>query len=252
MRGDLSPVLAALESASHPVDCFIRDDDAGWDSEALFALLDLTQAAGVPIDLAVIPAAVDDALTHRLIERIDARPGRLGIHQHGLSHANHQTDLASGGRKCEFGPARGPEAQQLDLLRGQALLHERFGSRVDAIFTPPWNRCATHTPELLAGLGWAALSRDRGATPQHELRELPVDLDWSRAHRQGGAAAVAEAWAARLRERLADGRAFGLMLHHAAMDGAERALLGRWLAALSTHPRLRWRAMRALLSEPAV
>ena len=54
-RGSVNVLLRALDAASGPVPFFLRDDDAGWDDARLFALLDCTQQAGVPIDLAVIP-----------------------------------------------------------------------------------------------------------------------------------------------------------------------------------------------------
>ena len=91
----------------------------------------------------------------------------------------------AGGRKCEFGPAREPELQRLDLSNGWNQLLRQFGPRLDPIFTPPWNRCAAETPHVLAGLGYAALSRSRGATAQQVLPELPVDIDWSRQYREG-------------------------------------------------------------------
>jgi hypothetical protein len=245
MPADLSPVLALLDErdANTPINCFIRDDDAGWDDARQLALLDATAAAGVPIDLAAIPQAVGDALARELAERIDRDRGLLGVHQHGFAHDNHETE----GRKCEFGAARTAAAQQLDLQHGRARLQQQLGDRLDPIFTPPWNRCTPFTPDLLAQLGYAALSRDRTAPAQSALPELPVDLDWCKHHRTGGPAAAVQAWAQALRTRLDDGQPFGLMLHHAAMQDDEFALLQRWLARLAQHPRLRWQPMRALL-----
>jgi hypothetical protein len=246
MPADLSPVLALLdERADHaPIDCFIRDDDAGWDDARQLALLDAAGAAGVPIDLAAIPQAVGGPLARELAARIDHHAALLGVHQHGCTHDNHETE----GRKCEFGGARTPAAQQLDLQRGRARLQQLLGHRLDPIFTPPWNRCAPFTPELLARLGYVALSRDRTAPAQSALPELSVDLDWCKHHRTGGPAAASQAWAEALRARRDDGQPFGLMLHHAAMQPDEFALLGPWLARLARHPRLRWRAMRTLLA----
>ena len=169
---------------------------------------------------------------------------RAGARPAGLQHANHQ----SAGRKCEFGDARSAAAQCEDLARGQALLAGWLGPRVQPWFTPPWNRCTTETAELLARLGFQALSRDRGAKPaQDALPELPVDIDWSRHWREGGAPAVAEALALALRARAADGAALGLMLHHAVMSDEELRCLAALLANVSKHPRLHWRAMRDLL-----
>jgi hypothetical protein len=243
MSDFLTPVRAALDAANAPLDIFLRDDDAGWNDARLIALLDVAARAGVAIDLAVIPLAIGDALARELRARIDAAPGRVGVQQHGYAHLNHQIE----GRSGEFGLARDLNAQRQDLLLGRDLLQQHFDDRLDAIFTPPWNRCAPGTPLLLAELGYTTLSRDRGATPQSALPELPVDVDWSKHYRAGGPAAVADALAHAINHRSADRQPLGLMLHHAVIDEGEQALFEDLLVALASHPRLRWRSMRSLL-----
>lgn len=228
----LQPLLAALDAAPHTF--FIRDDDAGWDDQRLFALLDVTGHAGVPIDLAAIPVACHEQLAAALRPRI--ADGLVAVHQHGCTHANHEPE---GTRKCEFGAAREAAAQRRDLAAGRARLQSLFGDALSPWFTPPWNRLAPHTPALLAEAGYALLSRDAGAPPQTALPELPVAVDWTRHHREGGPAALAAAWAGALRP----GRPCGLMLHHAVMDEAERDLLAGWLRTLAAHPHARWVAM---------
>jgi len=247
MRDELSPVIELLDALESPIEAFVRDDDAGWDDARLLALLDTMAHAGVPIDLAAIPLAVSDPLAAELNARIDAVPGSVGVHQHGTAHANHEAE----GRKCEFGSARHAQDQLHDLRGGRRLLQHFFGERLQPIFTPPWNRCAPYTPGLLAEQGFVALSRDRGAPAQQALPELPVDIDWSRQYREGGATAAARALALALHERAADGAPLGLMLHHAVMAPDELALLGGWLGRLERHGRLRWRPMAALLRVPA-
>ena len=247
MPDDLSPVLRALDARSEPLICFVRDDDAGWDDDALLALLDTMAAAGVAIDLAVIPQATGTALATELCRRADAAPARLGLHQHGYAHANHETT----GRRCEFGDNRPPDAQRRDVVRGRALLRDLFGLRLDDIFTPPWNRCAPGTPALLAEAGLAALSRDHTAPPQHHLPELAVDIDWCK-HRSGSgvdAGALAHTLLAAVQSRQAGTQPLGLMLHHAQMPAADLRLLARWLPALARHPQLRFMAMRDVLAD---
>jgi hypothetical protein len=239
MRRRLIPLLDALPA---PLPCFIRDDDAGWDDGRLQALLDVTARAGVPIDLAAIPRAVTPALAQSLRVRMD--DGGVHVHQHGLSHTNHQAE----GRKCEFGSARDAWTQRCDIAQGRLRLHDLFGVALDPIFTPPWNRCAPCTPVLLHELGFAALSRDRAARPaQAALRELSVDVDWSRHWRDGGPDALAEAFAGAWTARAADGEPFGLMLHHAAMSGDDLCALADLLDGLARHPNLHWQQMQALL-----
>ena len=160
------------------------------------------------------------------------------------------------------------------------------GLGLDPIFTPPWNRCSPALPALLAEGGWRALSREHRATPQQWLAELPVHVDCSRVVREARAAgqaisaAIAAAMAAAVSSAVssavsaavtsaasvtsAAGQAralasagdtppaetpppIGLMLHHAAMDDAERQALEPLLAAWSRHPRARWCRMSALL-----
>jgi len=240
----LERLRAALGARTAPVSMFVRDDDAGWDDARLVALLDCCADLGVPLDLAVIPQACTQALAELLCRRLDAAPDRLGVHQHGFAHANHETV----GRRCEFGPARSLTAQRDDLQRGRGRLQQLFGDRLDALFTPPWNRCDAGTPGLLAELGYAALSRDRGARPhQHLLPELSVDVDWCRLRREGAdaPAPLADALAAALADAV---RPVGLMLHHAQMDDTDLALLKPMLRLLGDHAALRLRPMRALWS----
>lgn len=246
MRAGLNALLAALDTVPSPVYFFLRDDDAGWDDASLFALLDCTERAGVPIDLAVIPQASNAALARELCARIDAAPGRVNVHQHGYAHCNHEPV----GRKCEFGGARSVDAQRGDLLAGRDRLRGLFGARLDAIFTPPWNRCSAATPALLAELGYSALSRDRTAPEQHALAELPVDVDWSKQLRatarqgeDGGDRIGLE-----LAQRLGTGHPVGLMLHHAGMDARDLALLDALLEASARHPRARWVSMSEISS----
>lgn len=245
MHAGLNALLAALDAAPAPVPFFLRDDDAGWDDAALSTLLDCTECAGVPIDLAVIPQATGAALATSLCKRARATPGLIGLHQHGLAHHNHE----SNGRKCEFGDERSIDAQRMDLSAGRDRLHQLFGAQLDSIFTPPWNRCSAATPALLATLGFAALSRIRGAPLQQALPELPVDVDWCKERRlaalQGDDGS--ERIAFELARRVAAGGPVGLMLHHAEMNALDLSLLDTLLAATRRHPRALWQPMRNLL-----
>jgi hypothetical protein len=249
MRAGLSVLLAALDAAPAPVPFFLRDDDAGWEHPRLFALLDCTEHAEVPIDLAVIPKAADVMLAFTLCARMNAAPGLVGVHQHGYAHTNHETLE----RKCEFGGARHTEAQRGDLREGRARLFDLFGTRLDPLFTPPWNRCSAATLALLAELGFAALSRSRGAAAQHALPELPVDVDWCKQRRLAAAEGGdgIERMALEMARRVAAGGPVGLMLHHAEMNAPDLALLGSLLAQTRNHPRARWLPMRALLPAAA-
>ena len=160
----LDPVRQALDEGPCPV--FFRDDDAGWDDERLWALLDLFDRRALPVDVAVIPAELGPALAAELAVR--ARAGGVHLHQHGYAHVNHEPV----GRKCEFGPSRPYQAQAADIARGAEILRDAFGDLVEPIFTPPWNRCTAETADALADAGFAVLSRDSTATPLPTARIL--------------------------------------------------------------------------------
>jgi hypothetical protein len=239
----LDPLCAALDAAREPVTVFFRDDDAGWRDDRLMTLLDLFAARDVPIDLAAIPLDATPALAAEL--RARAETGLVGIHQHGYAHINHERE----GRKCEFGPSRGPDAQLADIRAGRERLGELFGAALQPVFTPPWNRCTEDTGAALLELGVGALSRDRTATPLGlpGLAELPVQVDWF-AKRKGerlGRAAVGEQLGARATEPAP----LGVMLHHAEMEEDDMAAMAELLDLVGAHGSARCVAMAAVLNE---
>jgi predicted deacetylase len=230
MRNWLDPVRASLESRRSPVSVFVRDDDAGWGTGRLHALLDLTQRHGVPIDVAAIPAAIDAQLSCDLRRIVDRSDGSVSVHQHGYAHINHEP----AGRKCEFGASRSSAAQRDDISLGRRVLQDRLGMDLPPIFTPPWNRCSDVTVAILAELGFKVLSRDV-ATPcaHHGIAELPVHLDWTgrRGIRRGTAA-----WGESIAQCLASAVGpVGLMLHHAEMSTEDLTWLGELLAVMAAH-----------------
>jgi hypothetical protein len=229
----LAPVTAALDAAPAPVDVFFRDDDAGWCDDRLLELLDLFDELALPLDVAVIPAALDHAVAAVLRDRAGAR---LGLHQHGFAHRNHEPD----GRRYEFGPSRPRSTQRRDIESGAERLKALLGDAVEPIFTPPWNRCTTVTGQCLLELGFDVLSRESRAEPLGlaGLHELPVHVDWCRL----APPAIAERLAAALRGP----RPVGVMFHHAVMDGADRARAAELLALFAQHPRSRPRTMGEL------
>lgn len=245
MSAGTDPLLRALDALDAPVDFFLRDDDAGWADARLLALLDTTAACAVPIDLAVIPAALTAPLARQLLRR--RRQQALGLHQHGWTHANHEPE----GRKCEFGGSRPAAERERDIVQGAQRLQELLGADVDPTFTPPWNRCADELPMQLRRLGFMALSRSASAPPQPLLAELPVHTDWSRRWREAidSRSDPAARIAADLARHVRPGARVGLMLHHAAMADDELALLARLLRRWSTHPNARWQPMHALLTK---
>jgi hypothetical protein len=180
LPGWLDPLRRELDAAASPRAFFFRDDDAGWASRRLIALLDLFARYAVPLDVAVIPVALDARLAAQLRRHRASTDGLVDFHQHGFTHANHQPS----GRPFEFGPGRPAAAQCRDIAAGARRLRRLLG-RTAPIFTPPWNRCTPLTGRCLIDLGFRALARDASADPLEVegLHELPVHVDWSRRQR---------------------------------------------------------------------
>ncbi len=241
----LRPVATVLAQRTTPCTVFFRDDDAGWEDARLFALLDVFERHCVPVDLAVIPAALTPALARALLQRM-ARTGQggLGVHQHGFAHLNHEAE----GRKCEFGPSRSFDEQLACLEQGHALLAASFGTMADRIFTPPWNRCTADTAQALAHLGFEALSRDHTARPIDDmpLREIPVAVDWCKLRPPGSSS---DALVHRIAGRVAEAEVCGIMLHHAVMDAVDLDVLDSLLPLLREHPHCRCAPMSSLLDD---
>jgi predicted deacetylase len=229
----LDPLRRELDAARAPRTFFFRDDDAGWASGRLLSLLDVFAHYAVPLDLAVIPAALHPSLAARLRRRRERGGGLLAFHQHGFAHTNHERS----GRPCEFGPGRAAGAQRKDIAAGARRLRALLGGTAP-IFTPPWNRCTRTTGHCLLELGFRVLVRDSsaGRLELEGLRELEVHVDWS-ARRNGrriGRAEVGERLASACRRG-----ATGVMLHHALLGPEERADVAQLLALLTAHENAR-------------
>ncbi len=243
----LVPLRAALADARARVDIFVRDDDAGRADAQLLGLLDLFESHAAPLDLAVIPAALQPQTGDALRDR-RARWAGLRFHQHGYAHVNHERE----GRKCEFGPSRGLARQRADIRMGKDRLAALLGD-VDPIFTPPWNRCTQETVSALEREGFRALSREVNAAPLslHSLYNLPVCVDWRR--RRGEVRETPRDAAAAMAEQIAGGaRRVGLMLHHQILDDADFDALDALLNLLRAAPSTRLGSMMEFVEEQNV
>jgi hypothetical protein len=225
----LEPLRRELDAATAPCTFLFRDDDAGWATDRLLSVVDLFAAHAIPLDLAVIPAALDPELAARLRSRREREPRLLAFHQHGFAHANHEPS----GRPCEFGPSRPRGRQRDDIEAGARRLRELLGDTAP-IFTPPWNRCTEATGRCLLAAGFRVLARDASAPALglDGLAEVRVHVDWS-ARRRGrrlDRSEIGHLLAAACRTGTA-----GVMLHHALLDRDERAVVTRLLALLAAH-----------------
>jgi hypothetical protein len=242
MSAWLDPVRRALDAAPEPIAFFFRDDDAGWSDDRLFRLLDLFAEYDLPIDLAVIPQALTPSLAQKISARVEASGGRIGVHQHGFAHLNHELE----GRKCEFGPARTRAQQERDIISGKSFLAELFGEIVQPIFTPPWNRCTAETGDCLVELSFRILSRDHTAKALNlaGLLELPVCVDWF-ARRKGSRLNLSQLGSL-MADAIKDSCPVGVMFHHALMNAEERSAVADLLGVLAAHDLARCRLMGSL------
>jgi predicted deacetylase len=244
MSNWLDPVRRACDAASSPVTFFFRDDDAGWEDEKLYRLLDVMTYFAAPIAVAAIPMAIHARLAADLRALVTAPATVVSVHQHGFAHLNHEAT----GRKSEFGPSRSRDLQRQDLADGKQCLEDALGLPPSSMFTPPWNRCTAETAECLLELGFKLLSRDACAEPLKTggLRELGVHLDWTGRH---GARTGPSRWGDAIADAVAANTTVGVMLHHAVMSAEDRGLLAELLEVLASHPSARLRQMAAIASD---
>jgi hypothetical protein len=228
MSNWLDPVRLALDRITSPVTLFFRDDDAGWEDEKLFRLLDIVATYQTPIALAAIPMAIGPDLAAELRSILTTDTSLVSVHPHGYAHINHEAS----GRKSEFGASRPRDLQRQDLADGRRWLEDLLACALPPIFTPPWNRCTRETADCLAELGVRVLSRDVAAERfgLASLLELPVSHDWSgrRGVRRGSIA-----WGETIACAIAPGATVGIMLHHAVMTADDHRMLSDLLNILA-------------------
>lgn len=227
-----------------------RDDDTSEPSAALTRLIALADAKGLPLALAVIPAAAGDALAAALPKR----PG-LQLLQHGYSHRNHAPATE---KKMELGPHRPRREIARELGQGRKRLDALFGRRFVPALVPPWNRIDADLLPRLAGLGFTGLSTFRARAARQPAPGLlqvncHIDIvDWRTRRFAGERAALGQAighLAARREGRADPAEPTGLMTHHLAQDAAAWRFLVRFLEATSGHPAARWLSARQVFRD---
>jgi hypothetical protein len=228
----------ALERVGHPVEFWLRDDDATVPGVALDRLLQVTADHGVPVTLAVIPAPAGAALAARLV-----RETHVTVAVHGWAHVNH----AGPGEKAQELGSHRPLAEVTEELRqGLERLAALFPAQVCPVLVPPWNRIAPEVIAALPGLGFAGLSVF-GPEMAARLRVVNthVDLiDW-RGTRGGR---DDDALFADLARVVARGGPVGVLTHHLVHDAQAWGFLERLFALTQGHPACRWVGLADLLA----
>ncbi len=229
VRVRIRHILQDACAAGNQLRVFFRADDIAADDERFSRLMRLFAAQCMPLCLAVVPGWLDRPGREKL-QRFDPASPLWCWHQHGWNHANHEP----AGKKCEFGESRGRAAIRDDLLRGRERLALLFGDLFLPVFTPPWNRCGRTTLEILAELGFQAVSRFANADPPANgiLRDLAVNIDLhtrrERDFRRDWDNLFAEMAAAARRGGM------GFMLHHQRMNDPAFAFLDILLTELGS------------------
>ena len=106
MSGWLDPLRSALDASDEQVRFFFRDDDAGWDDDALETAarrVRATRHCRWTSPRSPRPYPPDGGAAHR---STPAGRNDVAVHQHGFAHVNHEPE----GRKCEFGVSRSAAA----------------------------------------------------------------------------------------------------------------------------------------------
>ncbi len=230
----LNPLRTRLDTGGDPIRFFFRDDDVGWADNRLWALLDRFRRVSIPVDLAVIPALLTTPLITELRGRVERSAGRVGVHQHGWAHVNHEPE----GRRSEFGNSRRPADLTADLQRGSTAMREAFGAESADVFVPPWNRCSEESARVLRDNGVRVLSRDATAEPfgLAGLAEVPITVDWH-VKRGDGRRATAGVRGERLADAGSGPRPVGVMLHHAVMSENDLDDVEELASLVQAHPR---------------
>lgn len=213
--------VARWRDLGRSVDLWWRDDDAVDASAALDRLLEIRDAAGAPLALAVVPARATAALAERL-----AGEPAVDVLQHGYAHTNH---APAGDKKIELGPHRPAMLVLGELGTGWLALERLLARKALPVMVPPWNRIAPALVPTLPEIGFTGVSTfgpRRRAEPVRGLRQVNthVDLiDWKATRGfVGEEAALGQLVAALAHARAGipagNAEPIGILSHHLAMD----------------------------------
>ena len=208
---------------------FFRADDIGAPGNNFSLLAGAFARHKTPLGLAVVPAWLTQVRFTALREACGPDDGLWCWCQHGYRHVNHEP---AGQKKREFGRARPQEAKRCDIKRGLDRLQDFLGECFTALFSPPWNRCDAESLEVLAELGFAALSRTVGAKPDAPdgLPDFPIQVDLH-TRKEPDPGQALDALLDELTRSLASGLC-GIMLHHQRMNPESFEFLDALLSGL--------------------
>lgn len=238
-----APLLAELDrwhAAGRTAGLWLRDDDAAGPSAALHRLLAVTEAAAVPVALAVIPMQASASLAKHL----PAAP-LAAVWQHGVAHKNNALPCEKKQELVFAAPGI------LDGIRAAwQRLRALFPDHAAPVMVPPWNRIDPALIPRLPELGLEGLSAFKPRpSPQAApgLWQVNTHVDviaWREGARFAGARETCEAMAAHLALRRighADpSEPTGVLTHHLVMADEAWAFLSDLFALTKGHPAARW------------
>jgi len=240
---DLENELTLWQQEGLRLPIWWRDDDAIEPTAALDRLLLLSDVAGLPVHLAIIPEGASRALALRL-QGTSAIPVA-----HGFSHINH---APANNKKMEFGAHRPLEQINSDIANGLSKLQNLFGPALALLFVPPWNRIAPDVLPLLQQAGYRGVST---FTPRQQPEALPnlalinthIDpIDWHKSRSAHPADILLKQTLELLQDRR-HGRAdntepLGLLTHHLVHDSAIWNFTHQFITTLMAGPVSIWSA----------
>ena len=245
---DLDRELDAWRVLGRAAPLWWRDDDAIAATPALARLQTVSGEGGVPVCLAVIPAAMTDDLAPALAAHVTVVP-------HGFAHRNH---AGPGARKAEFGADRPLSVMAAEVAAGWQRIRDRFAARARPVFVPPWNRV---TEALLPHLRQAGLTGLSAKGPRAipsvtgiTVRDVAVDIiDWRGGRGFLGTGAVLGQiveglQARRLGEGDADHGPLGILTHHLVHDDAAWDFLVALCRHLDRSGAVRWQDVDAVFT----
>ncbi len=220
---DLDEELARWAGLGRRAGLWWRDDDATVPGPCLQELIELSLKSKVPVAIAVIPKAAEDALGQVLAELPDTR-----MLVHGLRHENRAPKPE---KKAEFGPHRPLHEMLGDAEIAWEILADRFPGLALPVFVPPWNRIDNDLVPRLPKARLQGLSRFGPRTESFSGCTNFVEcnchldlIDWRGGHGFVGRELALEILVAHLRARrdgTVDGsESSGVLSHHAVMEQA--------------------------------
>jgi len=220
-----------------------RDDDAVADTNDLRKLAHIASDAGLAVHIAVIPAHAERGLA----DFLSSTPQVIPL-IHGWAHENHAPPDQ---KKAEFGAHRPLDQLVADAERGFGKLPGLFGSRLQPMFVPPWNRISDALIPELPTLGYNYLST---ATPraQHyaadglEQINTHIDpIDWKGTRSLIDEDLLIARITTLLRERRIgdtdNSEPLGLLTHHLVHDPAIWSFCAKLTDTFMSGPAQAWR-----------